>query len=448
MKLINHMFVREIGNIGKQYIIVNTLTAFVGILFKEEAEIVMRWKSEENINPVTGKETALYSKLAEHNFLINNSEEEFETVNKIMTSCRIKHREKSAGSHSLVLALTYMCNFNCPYCFEKENCNSKGKVITKEQIDRILELNSGKIKDICLFGGEPLLPYTKDIISYVFKKAPNEIYSVITNGYFLDEFIPLLKTVRTACITVTLDGKAERHNKTRILKNGSGTYDKIIRNIEIALENGLPIEIRMNLTADNKDEALALREEFKEKYAKYYTSKKLFFNLQAVFQQEATQKTQIYLDSLYTIPKDGNFASNNTSALFSYPLLKNLMSAKNTFTPLYCNCDSEESTFIYDAYDDIYSCMVALGNKHAAIGTYYPEYSLEKEECMLNRNIESIPQCKECINKFLCGGGCAYQIFKPGETIFRPNCRSMNAQIDHLIAFAKRELDKHAESAK
>lgn len=440
------MFVREIGNINSQYIIANTLTAFVGVLYEEERNIVLKWMKEDNIQAESDKEKALYKMLEENKFLVESDAVENNIVDNILAFGRANHEKRAKTAHRLILALTYMCNFACPYCFEKENCDNKGKVITKEQVDRIFELHQGNIENIELFGGEPLLPFTKDIIAYIFKKAPNETYNITTNGYYLDEFIPLLKTVQVSRIAITLDGNAENHNKTRKLKSGGGTYDKIIKNIETALENGMTIDIRMNLTMDNKNEGISLREELKKKYAEYYNAHKLFFDLQTVFQQEESQKTQIYMETLYNIPKkEGNIASNNIALLSAYPLIRNLMTAKDNFVPKYCTCDSEESMYIYDAYGDMYSCPVALGNKNATIGTYYPVYTLKKES-MLNRNIESVPECRECINKFICGGGCANKVVEDGKTILRPNCTYMNTQMDHLIEFARRELNKQCQA--
>ena len=38
------------------------------------------------------------------------------------------------------------------------------------------------------------------------------------------------------------------------------------------------------------------------------------------------------------------------------------------------------------------------------------------------------------------------QYVKDGETILKPNCIYMNTQMDHLIEFAKRELNKQCQA--
>ena len=59
----------------------------------------------------------------------------------------------------------------------------------------------------------------------------------------------------------------------------------------------------------------------------------------------------------------------------------------------------------------IYSCILSLKNKTATVGKYFPQHYM-KEESILTRNIETVEVCKKCKLKFLCGGGCAYEIMQ------------------------------------
>ena len=70
------MFTKEIGNNDNQFIIFNTLTSFVGILYNEERNILLKWANEENITPKTEKETLLYDSLSDNQFLVKDDEEE------------------------------------------------------------------------------------------------------------------------------------------------------------------------------------------------------------------------------------------------------------------------------------------------------------------------------------------------------------------------------------
>jgi uncharacterized protein len=70
---------------------------------------------------------------------------------------------------------------------------------------------------------------------------------VISNGYLLDESATeRLRAIKVGQVQVTLDGPARIHDVKRPLKNGRGTFDTIVRNLQYASDK-LPLVIRINL---------------------------------------------------------------------------------------------------------------------------------------------------------------------------------------------------------
>ena len=236
MLLIKYMAIKKLTDGSERYIIINSLNAFSGIINEIEKKTIEKWQQEKSINVENDQEKVLFCSLKSNGFIVNCKSDEDIEVERISEECRKTHELLAKKRKKVVFALTYACNFDCPYCYEKSNCPDQKRVMTKSQIDRVLEINKGNILSIDLFGGEPLLPSTMEIIEYLFSKAPNEEYIVTTNGYYLEDFIPLLKTVNVHHVMVTLDGRKERHNKSRILKNREGTYDKIIQGVEKCLK--------------------------------------------------------------------------------------------------------------------------------------------------------------------------------------------------------------------
>ena len=111
------------------------------------------------------------------------------------------------------------------------------------------------------FGGEPLLGY-KEIIELstrlnAYAEENHIIYSsdMTTNGYllsetFLDQLVNLAKVTN---YQVTVDGSREGHEYQRVLRNGKGSYNKIIENLKNAAKTNLRfnIVIRLNVSKDN-----------------------------------------------------------------------------------------------------------------------------------------------------------------------------------------------------
>ena len=73
----------------------------------------------------------------------------------------------------------------------------------------------------------------------------------VTNGYTLEEYVPVLQSGRIREIQVTLDGTDTIHNKRRFLKDGNGTFDKIVSGIDACLQNKLNVNLRMVIDKEN-----------------------------------------------------------------------------------------------------------------------------------------------------------------------------------------------------
>jgi uncharacterized protein len=116
--------------------------------------------------------------------------------------------------------------------------------------------------DIDWFGGEPLVAteIVRDIQSHAFKLCSQYDVplhaSMTTNGYLLTaDLFRSLHSIGMRHYQITLDGKPEEHNKTRILASGSGTFEMIWSNLLAAASTDLPFHImlRVHITAQNLD---------------------------------------------------------------------------------------------------------------------------------------------------------------------------------------------------
>jgi uncharacterized protein len=157
-------------------------------------------------------------------------------------------------SLNLTIAPTSACNFSCFYCYE---AGIVPKTMGYETIEKLIEFIKEKSKttqnnvNITWYGGEPLLAIKQigKILERLKEKKINIIgQSIVTNGYFLNnENFEFLKTNNIDSIQITLDGSnPQTHNERRKNKDGSGSWDKILENIDNILkaENKIRISIR------------------------------------------------------------------------------------------------------------------------------------------------------------------------------------------------------------
>ncbi len=164
---------------------------------------------------------------------------------------------------TLTIAPSLACNFDCPYCFESHSAvrmseETQGALVRFSDYHLI---KAGALR-ICWFGGEPTLCFSiiEKIQSQLLELADKRRVKIIpggiiTNGYLLDTTMARrLKDLRIAHAQITIDGPQAVHDRRRKLRNGKGTFDRIIDNLSSAADI-LNINVRINVDKDNVDSA-------------------------------------------------------------------------------------------------------------------------------------------------------------------------------------------------
>ncbi|MBC2724871.1 MAG: 4Fe-4S cluster-binding domain-containing protein [Desulfosporosinus sp.] len=143
---------------------------------------------------------------------------------------------------SMYLLVTEDCNLQCKYCFEGDDKPRKYMTFetAKKAVDYLIQTdedNENKRFGIVFFGGEPLMNF--DLIKKVLEYT-NSIeqstdvkfwYSITTNGIiFNDEIYNLLKE-NDFSVLISIDGGKQSHDMNRITKNGAGSYDLVMKNL-------------------------------------------------------------------------------------------------------------------------------------------------------------------------------------------------------------------------
>lgn len=144
------------------------------------------------------------------------------------------------------IAITAFCNLRCSYCYgdyspEKVKEMMRGGPTKKQLFTLIDELDAAGTQIMTILGGEPLLhPDFPEIVDYVDQKGM--ITQVVTNAYFVHKHVETLKKIDSLCIS--LDGDEEGNNKNR----GDGTFQRIMRGIDVAQLHGIPVRINAVIT--------------------------------------------------------------------------------------------------------------------------------------------------------------------------------------------------------
>lgn len=426
MKLIKNFVITKINE--QEYLLINTLNGLMDRVNETVVEILGKWSSMESIEVQSEDERVLYDRLCTRGYLCSDDKDEQQQKDKIIEALRERQKKSQAKIRGLTFVMTYDCNFRCPYCFESVNKNLTGRYITKDHVDAALRFVGEDLEHIGLFGGEPLLPNNRKTIEYLIQKAPNKSYDVITNGYCLDRYIDLLSQINVTYVMVTLDGDKSTHDKRRFLANGKPTFDKILKNITLCLQHRIPIRIRMNIDQNTVGESETLRSTLLETFQEY--SDLLSFEISPMMEIATHERNQL----LHSLVKNDRSCSqpNAKNVLLSRfsPIVNSLLHQKKLH-PTYAYCLDHQNKYIVDPLGLIYPCLVAVGKREFAVGTYYPQAKFF-ENSVRNRNIETIEKCRSCEYSLLCGGGCPLKL-KSCENVYQPECGSVFNNIHHLL---------------
>ncbi|MFC0186438.1 radical SAM protein [Pseudarcicella hirudinis] len=192
----------------------------------------------------------------------------------------------------VVVKIASRCNLNCSYCYMynmgDQTYLSQPKVMSDKVVDKLIERILGHCKlhnidnyEIVLHGGEPLLAGKEFFRKFVSKA--NKIlveqggirvrYVVQTNGLLLsDDWCKLFAELKIG-VGVSLDGTPEDNDQYRIDHKGKGSYDRIVKGLNQALnssyfkEKKLGVGVLAVINIDSEPEAVY--EHFKSLSIKY-----------------------------------------------------------------------------------------------------------------------------------------------------------------------------------
>lgn len=353
-----------------------------------------------------------------------SEDEEFLFIQKLCSAMNKKNRENI----NITILPTYNCNFRCEYCFER-NLQQNGvdwlnkKMSTDivdaifSQINKYME-NNMNVTGICLFGGEPLLRTNYEIVNYICSKA-NELslpITCISNGYDLDKYIDLVKEYGFKHIQITLDGIGTEHDKRRFLTGGQGTYETIINNIDLALNNDINIVLRTNVNTKNIESIDKLTKLYdekgwtKNKHFSYY-----FKTTMKCYDKPNESLSEIELMKKLSKMYNADISKFSFNSIYNslYQGLSSMLK-NNSYAPFKSGyCGANGGMYTIDPNGDIYPCWDVLSNEKCKIG----KVDLASGTFVFNdtyenwkgRTVEKVSNCKDCPYMLFCGGGCAAQ---------------------------------------
>ncbi len=342
-----------------------------------------------------------------------------EEVEYVARMARALHRRSQLIYAAFTFAVTYDCNFRCPYCFERDSVAACGgnRTMTREVVDAafkaIESVNAQRprpSRHITLFGGEPLLKENLPIVEYIVEQAQERGFtlSAVTNGYDLDHFTHLLGKDKISLLQTTMDGMQEMHNSKRRHYLGIPTFDKIVENIKLALDLDVRVDIRFNTDKNNFQEMLKLKSYFDSiGYTKYNN---LSFNsARLINHDEDTSNDSFFTQKEFISEHEKIKYSFGCQDFGTYSRLYHTISSGKPLEYRATFCGAQHGSLVLDPYYKIYPCWEVIGLKEHEIGTYNGGVITTNEannSKWCDNYVAKMPECHTCLCALLCGGGC------------------------------------------
>ncbi|KKC29321.1 radical SAM protein [Caldanaerobacter subterraneus] len=148
---------------------------------------------------------------------------------------------------AILMDPTEACNLRCVGCWAGQY---KPHNLSFEVMDRVCtEAEELGIYFIVLSGGEPTVRM-KDIIKLA-ERHKNQVFHLFTNGTLIDEdMIKEVKRVGNITFAVSINGFRETNDAIR----GQGTFDKVMRAMDLMRENGVLFGYSATYTRTNVEE--------------------------------------------------------------------------------------------------------------------------------------------------------------------------------------------------
>jgi uncharacterized protein len=342
----------------------------------------------------------------------------------------------------LVVVPSFACNLRCTYCYQDQFEPQGHGLISVAHLDALFRyLDRFHVAEeprpyITLFGGEPLVDSAghHDRLARVLDgaRARGLEVAVVTNGYDLAAFVPTLAGGPVKEVQVTLDGPPAVHDARRPHATGVGTFARIVAGVDVLVEAGLPVNLRVVVDRENLEALPALaalaREHgwldlpegrFKTQVGRNYE----------LYGCASRQRREDLFDRLELWARYAELAQAHPVLRdFHRPRLHGMRHLAETGElppPNFDACPAAKKEWAFAPDGAIYGCTATVGHPEHRLGRYAPE--VERDEAaiarLVGRSVLTMAGCKGCALGPVCGGGCAALAARTSGDPLAPDCR-------------------------
>lgn len=351
-------------------------------------------------------------------------------------------------SSKITLMVSQDCNLKCSYCYGDEGrFGPTANMMTKETAEHAVRFFVERARPfnfkylfISFLGGEPLMNFglMKHIIEFNKIEFPDISfsYTFTTNAtLFTKQKIEYFKK-QDISILISLDGTKEIHDKNRIFKDGSGSFDKVIEKILLLKENNIQFSVRATLSHEDFKNyekiikyfnKIGVQQIFISRLSKYDTDSELFdINV------EELEKDICIVDSFHDKTHKRILKGFNPKYVPFITMFERIHDANDS--PIACGIMKGTTAVSCDG--KLYPCHRFVGIKGFDFGSISDGINDKAVNKIANNLDASTIKCTVCWAKYLCKRGCVRDIAKANGTFTHYDekfCELMQKSIEKAL---------------
>lgn len=349
---------------------------------------------------------------------------------------------------ALCLHVSHTCNLNCSYCFASQGKYHGERAIMsyevgKRALDFLIE-NSGSRRnlEVDFFGGEPLMNWdvVKQLVAYArsVEKEHNKNFrfTLTTNGMLIDDDVIEFANKEMSNVVLSLDGRKEIHDRTRVDFAGNGSYDRIVPKFKklVDARGGKGYYMRGTFTHANPD-----------------FTKDVFHMADLGFTELSMEPVVCAADDPSALtPEDIEVVKEQYEILANemikrkkegrpftfYHYMLDLTSGPCIYKRI-SGCGSGTEYMAVTPWGDLYPCHQFVGEQEYKLGDIWNGVTNDAvREEFRGCNAYSREECKDCWAKLYCSGGCAANAYHASGSIrgvYKPGCELFKKRIECAI---------------
>ncbi|MBR3842268.1 MAG: thioether cross-link-forming SCIFF peptide maturase [Christensenellaceae bacterium] len=349
---------------------------------------------------------------------------------------------------ALCLHVAHTCNLNCSYCFASQGKYHGERALMsfevgKRALDFLVE-NSGTRRnlEVDFFGGEPLMNWdvVKQLVQYARsiekEKNKNFRFTLTTNGMLIDDEVIEFSNREMSNVVLSLDGRKEIHDLTRVDYAGHGSYERIVPKFKKFVESrgGKNYYMRGTFTHANPD-----------------FTKDVFHMADLGFTELSMEPVVTAPDDPMALTKEDLEIVKKEYEILACEMLKRKREGR-PFTFYHYMIDLTEGPCIYKRisgcgsgteymavtpWGDLYPCHQFVGEEAYKLGNVFDGVTNDAlREDFRSCNAYAREECKDCWAKLYCSGGCAANAYHASGSIrgvYEAGCELFRKRIECAI---------------